>query len=152
MALLGYGIAKTRSRWTSEAAWQAFFVGAVSALAAVVVEYVLERLLGLGHVAPVRAAAMEALLVASVPEEALKFLVLVAIAERHVDVRRRQDILLLSLAVGLGFAALENLFYVAAPGDWQRVALARAATAVPSHGIDGLAMGAFVTLARLHGN
>ena len=55
----------------------------------------------------------------------------------------------LSLAVSLGFAAVENLGYLVAPGDWSFVALGRAGLSVPLHGLAGLAMGAFLTAAHL---
>jgi len=53
--------------------------------------------------------------------------------------------------VSLGFAALENAFFVIAAGDWKVIAAARAITAVPAHGICGLVMGALLVAARLSG-
>ena len=63
--------------------------------------------------------------------------------------RRLQDLLILALAVSLGFATLENFFYVISSGGWKMVAALRAITAVPGHGIDGLAMGALLIRARI---
>jgi len=57
----------------------------------------------------------------------------------------------LGLAVSLGFATVENFFYVTSLGDWKTIAGLRALTAVPGHSLDGLAMGALLVSARLDG-
>ncbi len=149
LILLAYGIGKARANWGSEAIWNAFLVGAVSAFAAVAVELALAYLLPLDRNGPVAEAGFTAVLIAAIPEEAVKFFVLVSLAEKHVDVRRLQDLLILALAVSLGFATLENFFYVISSGGWKMVAALRAITAVPGHGIDGLAMGALLIRARI---
>jgi RsiW-degrading membrane proteinase PrsW (M82 family) len=86
------------------------------------------------------------------PEEAIKYFVRVSIAEKHVDVRSLQDTLVLALAVSLGFAALENCFYVISGDDWRTTASLRAITSVPGHGLNGLAMGALLISARSSGD
>lgn len=149
LALLGYGVAKARGSWRNDALWNAFFAGALCALAAVVCEAVLDSVLPLDTLSPALGAVASALLIAAIPEETLKFVVLVFFAERDANAKRRQDLIMLSLGVALGFAAIENLGYLAVPGDWRSVAVVRATTAVPGHGIDGLAMGALLTAARL---
>jgi protease PrsW len=150
LLMLSYAIAKTRGSWRSEAMWHAFFVGALSALAAVGIEFVLAGIVKLGHSSLVANAASTAIFVAAIPEEGIKFVVLILLAERHVEVRRLQDIIVLGVAVSLGFATVENFCYVAEPGKWQEVAAVRAVAAVPAHGIDGLMMGALLAAARLH--
>ena len=149
LAILGYGVAITRAAWASEALWTAFFVGGVGAVASVPIELGLSKLVELGAFDPVQQAALVAMLVAAIPEESIKFLLLLGVAEKHVDARRRQDVVVLALAVSLGFATMENLFYVALPKDWQLIAAMRAITAVPGHGVFGLTMGALVLGARL---
>jgi RsiW-degrading membrane proteinase PrsW (M82 family) len=150
LLVVSYGIAKARANWRCEAVWNAFFLGALSALAAVAIEFVIGRLLAVDHMHPLPNAAARSIFVVAIPEEAIKFLVLIALAEKHVDVRRLQDILVLAVAVSLGFATLENFLYVISPGNWQTVAALRAITSVPGHGIDGLAMGTLLMAARLH--
>jgi RsiW-degrading membrane proteinase PrsW (M82 family) len=150
LLMLSYAIAKTRGSWRSEAMWHAFFVGALSALAAVGVELVLGGIVKLGHPSPVANAALSAIFVAAIPEEGIKFVVLILLAERHVEVRRLQDIIMLGGAVSLGFATVENFSYVAEAGKWQEVAAVRAMAAIPGHGIFGLLMGALLAAARLH--
>lgn len=151
LLLLSYGIGKARANWRSEAIWNAFLVGAVSALAVVMIELTLGHLLPVERIGPVTEAAFKSIFVAAIPEETVKFFVLVYLAEKHVDVRRLQDLLALALAVSLGFATLENFGYVISTGGWTTVAALRAITAVPGHGIDGLAMGALLIRARLSG-
>ena len=148
-ALLWYGIRATRGTWKSEALWTAFFMGCLSALGIVAAEMGIGVLLHGVSSSPVTNAALKALFEAAIPEESVKFLVLICMALRHVDVRREQDTIVLALAVSLGFAAMENFFYVAWNPNWASVGLLRALTAVPGHGLNGLAMGAMVTLARL---
>lgn len=151
LLILSYGIGKARASWRSEAIWNAFLIGAVGALAAVTIELALGHLLPLERIGPIAAAAFKSVLMAAIPEEAVKFFVLIYLVEKHVDVRRLQDLLALALAVSLGFATLENFGYVISTGGWTKVAALRAITAVPGHGIDGLAMGALLIRARLSG-
>jgi RsiW-degrading membrane proteinase PrsW (M82 family) len=149
LLVLGYGMIKARGDWTNEAVWTAFLVGAVGTLAAIFIELGLGYVLDIGAWPAFARAAGEAIIVAAIPEESIKFFVLVAVAERHVDARRRQDIVILALSTALGFAAIENLLYLIEPEDWKLIATGRALTAVPGHGIDGLTMGALLTMARL---
>jgi RsiW-degrading membrane proteinase PrsW (M82 family) len=151
LAMLGYGIAKARGTWKCEAIWSAYVLGALSAVAAAVGEVGLGYFIPLGHVGSTAAAAACAIAVA-VTEESVKFLVLINLAEKHVDVRRLQSVLVVALAVSLGFATLENLGYVIAKDNWKIIAAMRAITSVPGHGLDGLAMGALLIAARLSGD
>ena len=152
LLVLGYGIAKARGSWRSEAIWNAFFVGAVSALVAIACEFMLSHLVPMGSFSPLVSAAASAVLIAAIPEETIKFFVLLSFCENHVDARRLQDVIVLALAVSLGFATVENFLYVTSVGDWRLTASLRAMTAVPAHGVDGLAMGALLTAARLGGS
>jgi protease PrsW len=150
LLMLGYGIAKARGTWNSEATLNAYLVGAVSAIAAMACEFPLDYVVPLDLLTPLDGATVRAIFVAALPEEATKFFVLVCLAEKHVDVRRLQDILVLALAVSLGFAAFENFGYLVISGHWKTTAVARALTSVPGHGLDGLAMGALLIAARMH--
>ncbi len=62
-------------------------------------------------------------------------------AWNHPAFNYRFDAIVYCVFAALGFAALENLLYVAEGG--LSVALLRAVTAVPSHAIDGVLMGIF---------
>lgn len=156
LAVLAYVEIKAKADWRSESLWNGFLMGAVAGLGLMGGWAILHvtRSLPVEHVTSIfrqgmSLAGAKAFFVAAVPEEATKFVMLVWIAERHVDVRRKQDILPLAVAVSLGFAALENLVYVSQAENWRGVAALRSVTAVPGHGVNGLIMGALVTFARL---
>jgi protease PrsW len=149
LLVLGYAIAKTRASWRSEAIWNAFMLGAVGAIAAAMIELPFSSILAADPAHPLLSSAGRSLFVAALPEEAIKFVVLLALAAKHVDARRLQDLVVLSVAVSLGLATLENFFYVVSIGNWQATAALRAITSVPGHGIDGLAMGALLVAARM---
>lgn len=72
-------------------------------------------------------------------EEASKLGVLGLRARRDRRLDEPFDWIVYAVAVSLGFATLENVFYVMDGGP--SVAIARAFTAVPSHALDGTLMG-----------
>ena len=65
----------------------------------------------------------------------------------HPAFNYRFDAIVYCVSAALGFAALENLLYVAEGG--LGTALLRAVTAVPSHAIDGVIMGIFFGEAKI---
>ena len=88
-------------------------------------------------------AAAIAFLEAAAPEETGKFLVLMYFLLRHEDLRRPVDAVVLSVMVSVGFAAIENIYYVFGSANWTETAMLRAITAVPMHATVGLIMGCF---------
>jgi RsiW-degrading membrane proteinase PrsW (M82 family) len=148
VALLAYATEKARSIGLSEALVAALLLGAVVAIGAGGVELALGFVVDHWIAAPLPHSAITALLVAALPEEGGKFVVLLAIAAKHVHVRRRQDLLVMAMAIALGFAAMENVLHLASADDWRSVAAIRAASSVPGHGVYGLIMGALLILAR----
>jgi RsiW-degrading membrane proteinase PrsW (M82 family) len=88
-------------------------------------------------------AAAVAFLEASIPEELGKLLVMVCIVLRHEDLRRPVDAIVLTVLAGLGFATIENLYYVFGSENWTETAMLRALTAVPMHATVGIVMGYF---------
>ena len=149
--ILAYGICKARGSFRSEATWNALVLGAVSAFAAIACEFGLSYFVPFDRTGSTLTAVVNATF-AAIPEESIKFFVLLSLAEKQVDVRRVQDILVIALAVSLGFATLENFGFIVTKGNWTITAAARAVTSVPGHGIDGLAMGALLMAARLSGD
>ncbi len=91
-------------------------------------------------------AAGVAFLEASIPEELGKLLVVTCIILRHEDLRRPVDAVVLTVLVGLGFATIENLYYVFGAENWTETAMLRAITAVPMHATVGIVMGYFAAL------
>ena len=99
---------------------------------------------GIAHIEGFRLhAAAVAFLEASIPEELGKLLVVTAIVLRHEDLRRPVDAIVLTVLVGLGFATIENLYYVFGSENWTETAMLRAITAVPMHATVGIVMGYF---------
>lgn len=86
-------------------------------------------------------AATVALVEAAVPEETAKYLIILFFIMRHEDLRRPADAMLLTICVSLGFATIENLYYVIGSEDWSDTAMMRAVTAVPMHATIAVVMG-----------
>lgn len=94
-----------------------------------------------------------AFMVAAIPEESAKLLVLLSFCARHRAFHHRTDGLVYGVAVALGFAALENVAYLFGPNipadtDWMVIGMARAFMAVPMHAVVGATMGFFVGVSR----
>jgi RsiW-degrading membrane proteinase PrsW (M82 family) len=129
----------------------AVVLGAFSGIAAGAVEAWLQRHLPIAH-NPWLAADEIALFIAAIPEEIAKVSVIAAIALRARHFDEPMDGVVYGTAVGLGFAALENLLYVVGAGThWQAVAAARAVLSVPLHGALGAIAGAYIASARFGG-
>jgi RsiW-degrading membrane proteinase PrsW (M82 family) len=128
----------------------ALFLGVASAVAAVAVEASLTHYLPL-VANPWLAADEKALLLAAIPEETLKISLIAAIALRARDFDEPMDGVVYGTAVGLGFAALENILYVAGSTHWQGLAIVRGVLSVPLHGAFGAIAGAYIARARFAG-
>lgn len=150
IAFMQYGIVKARAAWGVPVIWGSFCIGGLCAVIVMVPELLLKKTLGTSAMTPLHAAATEALFIAAIPEELAKLGGLLYVITRHGDRIIRYDMIVLSLATALGFAAIENLTYLIKPGEWTLLALGRALTAVPFHGIIGLATGALLTAAERH--
>lgn len=90
---------------------------------------------------------IEAFFVAAVPEEAAKLLALWLVLRKNPYFDERFDGIVYAVFVGLGFAAIENVFYVFQSGDeWASVAVMRALMAVPGHYAFAIMMGYYYTM------
>ena len=85
---------------------------------------------------------------AAIPEELSKLIMLLLLMRKNPYFDEHIDGIVYAASVGLGFAAVENLAYVAMDDDWVSTALMRAVTAVPGHFLDAVAMGYFYSLYR----
>lgn len=98
--------------------------------------------------APLTAAARVALLVA-LPGETLRWLVLLFVCHRFGRHDHPMAGAVFGAALGLGFAAVENIGYILVSLDrWQTVAFVRAVVTVPVHGALGAIAGIYMTRAR----
>ncbi|MDR1341263.1 MAG: PrsW family intramembrane metalloprotease [Prevotellaceae bacterium] len=91
-------------------------------------------------------AFYDAFIVASLVEEAAKFLCLYLIIWKHKEFDQYFDGIIYAVFVSLGFAMVENILYMLDGGLGR--AVARAILAVPMHGLCGVMMGYFFSLAR----
>lgn len=128
--------------------WTAFLLGAASIL-----------LLGLlrmpfahfGFVSdnPWTAQFVHAVFGVAFPEETVKVLVIAAISSRRRHFGNAMDTVVYGAAVGLGFAAYENLAYLVQHMDmWRSLAALRSVLTVPFHGALGIIAGAYLAIAR----
>ena len=76
---------------------------------------------------------MQAFVVAAIPEEAFKLLALWLILRKNPYFDEHFDGIVYAVCVGLGFAAIENVFYILGEEEWMSVAISRALLAVPAH-------------------
>lgn len=93
-----------------------------------------------------------AFFVVATTEEGMKYLVLRWYNYPHKEFDEPYDGIMYGVAVSLGFAAIENVFYVFGPTEdpWS-VAIVRMFTAVPAHATFGIIMGYFVGRAKFIG-
>lgn len=144
LLLIGYGVRKTNGSWRNPALWIGFLAGSGGGVIAYFAEQLLLGLLHIGATPTLGSAAYKAFLIAAIPEEVVKFAALLVVTILYLEGRRLQDVLLLAVGVGMGFAGLENMLYLGHTPVWAFVAVIRSVSAVPAHGILGLTMGALI--------
>lgn len=88
---------------------------------------------------PLQLALYEAFILAAIPEELLKLLVIRLYSARRRSFDEPMDGVVYGATAALGFAALENALYVM-DGGWM-TALVRAVSAVPMHAAAGAILG-----------
>jgi protease PrsW len=81
-------------------------------------------------------------------EEFCKFLFLRWYIYKNKNFKEPMDAVVYSVFLSMGFAALENVFYVFFSDDPISTAIARSFTAVPAHATFGVIMGLYMGLAR----
>jgi len=83
------------------------------------------------------------------PEEAAKLIVLVFFCSRYIAYGHPMEGVVYGAAVGLGFAAYENLFYLTSNAEyWMTIAVVRGLFTVPVHGALAVIIGMYVAKAR----
>jgi RsiW-degrading membrane proteinase PrsW (M82 family) len=124
--------------------WATFGLGIVSVVPAVALGLAIEpAFVGQGVLS---AAAFDAFVIAALCEEGAKLAVLLFYSFRHSAFDEPMDGIVYGATAALGFAALENVMYVADGGVG--VAVARAFLSVPGHATYGAVMGYYVGRAR----
>jgi len=99
------------------------------------------------HLNRIPKAAFDGFIIAGATEEAFKYLMVIMLIWRNRNFNEKFDGIVYAVSVAIGFAAIENLFYVFSKNSLQ-VGVLRAFTAVPGHTIFGIVMGYYLGLAR----
>lgn len=130
--------------------WKAILWGVLIVIPIVIVENVISAILfGEGGEAnSVIGHTIDAFFVAAIPEESFKLLALWLVLRLNPHFDEHFDGIVYSVCVGLGFATVENIFYVVGDGDWASVGIMRAIFSVPGHYAFAVLMGYYY--ARYH--
>jgi protease PrsW len=129
----------------------AFVLGALSGIPVGLLELWLKHNIPVAH-NPWLAVDISTLFFIGIPEETAKISIIAAIALRARDFEEPMDGVVYGAAVGLGFAALENVLYLVGAGaSWETVAIVRGVLSVPFHGALGAIAGAYIARARFGG-
>ena len=121
--------------------------GAISGLVAGAVEGALTRVLDVVPVRPMVRLVIENFLIVALVEEACKRWVVMKFAWNHPAFDYRFDAVVYCVFSALGFAALENILYVAEFGF--SVAVSRALLSVPGHCFFAVYMGIYLGQAKM---
>lgn len=89
---------------------------------------------------------IQAFVVAALPEETFKLLTLWIVLRKNPYFDEHFDGIVYAVCVGLGFAAMENVFYVFSEEEWVSVAITRALFAVPGHYAFAILMGYYYSV------
>ena len=94
-------------------------------------------------------AFIDAFFVAALVEESVKYAILACFVLSCKFLTRYSRCVAFAAFISLGFAFVENAFYVFSGGDSVQTAFFRAITSIPGHFIDSIFMGYFLALALL---
>ena len=120
---------------------KAVLYGVGICLPVAILEVVIEIILG-GEPTTLIGTTIQAFFVAALPEESFKLLALWLVLRKNPFFDEHFDGIVYAVCIGLGFAAIENVFYVVSEEEnWVGVAIARAFLAVPGHYAFAVLMG-----------
>ena len=150
LLLLWFFHSRDLNREPRAVVWRAFVFGMLAIVPDVLIALPLDKLLIVRLSEPFSKTLLKVLLTAAAPEELCKLFVIWFYCARHREFDEPMDGIVYGAIVGLGFATLENVLYVAQSGIG--IALLRAFTAVPGHAFMGAIMGYFVGQAKFRGS
>ncbi|SFD25188.1 PrsW family intramembrane metalloprotease [Algibacter pectinivorans] len=128
-----------------------FLLGAVvSIIITSILYYVFDIVLPLTNKTSILEQFIKAFFVVGLIEEFSKYIIIRYFAQPNKAFNEPFDGIVYAVMVSMGFAATENIFYVANGGF--TTALARAFTAVPAHATFGIIMGYFMGKAKFSNN
>src|SRR3954454_9262715 len=128
--------------------WTAFLLGAASISLLGLARTPFMSLLTISD-SPKLALTLRAIFGVAAPEEIVKVLVIVAVSWQRRRFADPMETVVYGAAAGLGFAAYENLAYLAQhPEVWRSLAVLRSVLTVPFHGALGILAGAYLANGR----
>jgi RsiW-degrading membrane proteinase PrsW (M82 family) len=119
---------------------RSFFFGVLVVFPIMMLQYIMQTEWGL------QGELVQAVINSALIEEFFKWLVVYLTAYKHVEFDEPYDGIVYAAAVSLGFATLENLFYLLINGT--QVAFWRAFLPVSSHALFGVWMGYYLGLGK----
>jgi len=149
LLLLWFFSGRDRFPEPAKVIWATFGLGVLTIIPAALIETGLESI---GHgLTGIAWAAYTAFIVAGLVEELFKLSVLQVYSFRSRHFNEAMDGVVYGAASGLGFATLENIFYVFSPDGGVAVSILRALLSVPGHALWGAVLGFYAGAGRLCG-
>ena len=126
---------------------KAVLYGVVICIPVAILETLIEKIIFEGEPTTLFGTTIQAFFVAALLEESFKLLALWLVLRKNPFFDEHFDGIVYAVCVGLGFAALENVFYVVSEEEnWVGIAIARAFLAVPGHYAFAILMGYYYSL------
>ncbi len=126
----------------------AFVLGIISVFPAIVIELFYEYALNFTTGINPYITVLYAFFGVGLTEELCKFMFLKWYIYKNKNFDEPMDGVVYAVMVSMGFAAVENIFYVFSSNDPTATAITRSLTAVPAHACFGIIMGLYFGLAR----
>lgn len=155
VAILLWYIYRKDNEQPEPAKWllKAFGFGVLSAFLSFVFSVPASSLLGMGMDAntysSIGKAFADAFLLAAIPEELAKLIMLWLLLRKNPHFDERFDGIVYAVCVGMGFAGIENVMYLIGgleDGSWIGVGIARALFSVPAHFLFAVLMGYYYSI------
>ena len=148
-AIIGLGaiyLSDRRDREPMKLLLLTFFLGALSVIPSIIVE---EILISFNLFTGILGAFYNAFIVAGLTEEFFKRLMVVKVPFKTIYFNEKLDGIVYGVFAALGFATVENIIYVVFTyTNNPFIGLYRGIFSVPAHGIFGITMGYYLSLAR----
>jgi len=128
--------------------FKVFLWGVVSTIPAIIVEILLEKALPVSGTTSLLGAFVGAFIVVAPIEEVCKTSAAYFSAYRSPEFNEVMDGIVYGVAAAIGFATLENIFYVCSMGAG--VGVMRALFAVPGHAMEGAIIGFYMGMKKMN--
>ncbi len=130
-----------------------FLLGVCSCFVSLALTYSIESVIPGAKIATTDMEFFEVLayafLVVALVEEISKWIMVYFVGYKNKEFNELYDIIVYSVFVSLGFACFENILYVVPSGNLL-TGILRALVSVPGHACDAIAMGYFLSIAKIY--